>query len=105
MALTLRQRMTNDLKVRGLAENTQKAYLLAITSLARHYNLSPDQISAEQIQLYLIFLHDERHLCWQSCNAARHAIRFSAELPCNVLTLIFYSRCKTTEQATADSQR
>ena len=76
MALTLRQRMTNDLKVRGLAENTQKAYLLAITSLARHYNLSPDKISAEQIQLYLIFLHDERHLCWQSCNAARHAIRF-----------------------------
>lgn len=76
MTLTLRQRMTNDLKVRGLAENTQKAYLLAVTSLARHYHRSPDKISAEEIQRYLIYLHDERHLCWQSCNAARHAIRF-----------------------------
>jgi len=76
MASTLRQRMTNDLKVRGMAENTQKTYLLAVTALARHYNRSPDKISAEEIQQYLIYLHDERHLCWQSCNAARHAIRF-----------------------------
>lgn len=76
MALTLRQRMTNDLKVRGLAENTQKSYLQAVTSLARHYNRSPDTLSADDIQQYLIFLHDERQLCWQSCNAARHAFRF-----------------------------
>ena len=34
------------------------------------------KISAEEIQQYLIYLHDERRLCWQSCNAARHAIRF-----------------------------
>lgn len=76
MALTLRQRMTNDLKVRGLAENTQKSYLQAVSSLAKHYNRSPDTLSADEIQQYLIFLHDERHLCWQSCNAARHALRF-----------------------------
>ncbi len=72
----LRQRMTNDLTVRGLAENTQKAYLGAVAALARHYHRSPDTISAHEIQDYLIYLHEQRHLCWSSCNAYRHALRF-----------------------------
>lgn len=72
----LRQRMVNDLTVRGLAENTQKAYLGAVTGLARHYGRSPDQISAQEVQAYLIWLHQERGLTWQSCNAARHGLRF-----------------------------
>jgi hypothetical protein len=37
----LRQRMIHDLTIRGLAENTQKAYLPAVTGLARYYRRSP----------------------------------------------------------------
>ena len=33
----LRQRMTNDMTVRGLAENTKRSYLTSVTGLARHY--------------------------------------------------------------------
>ena len=73
---TLRQRMIKDLTVRGLAENTQKSYLYAVSSLALHYHRSPDKISANEIQDYLIYLHEERHLSWQSCNTARHGLRF-----------------------------
>ncbi len=72
----LRQQMIKDLTVRGLAENTHKSYLQAVSSLARHYNRSPDQINASEIQDYLIYLHEQRHLCWTSCNAHRHALRF-----------------------------
>ena len=72
----LRQRMIKDLTVRGLAENTQKSYLHAVSALASHYHRSPDQISANEIQDYLIFLHEQRHLSWVSCNAHRHALRF-----------------------------
>ena len=72
----LRQRMIHDLTIRGLAENTQRAYLHAVTGLARHYRRSPDQLSAEDVQTYLVWLHQERGLSWQSCNAARHALRF-----------------------------
>ena len=43
----LRQRMTNDMTVRGLAENTKRSYLTSVTGLARHYRRSPDQISAQ----------------------------------------------------------
>ena len=72
----LRQRMVNDMTVRGLAENTKKSYLNSVSGLARHYGRSPDRISAQEVQDYLIFLHDERGLTWQSCNCARHGIRF-----------------------------
>jgi len=72
----LRQRMLNDMTVRGLAENTKKSYLSSVTGLARHYRRSPDQVSAQEVQDYLIHLHEERGLAWQSCNCARHGIRF-----------------------------
>ena len=72
----LRQRMLNDMTVRGLAENTKKSYLSSVTGLARHYRRSPDQVSAQEVQDYLIHLHEHRGLAWQSCNCVRHGIRF-----------------------------
>ena len=57
---SLRQRMINDMTVRGLAENTKKSYLSSVTGLACHYNRSPARISAQEVQDYLIFLHEER---------------------------------------------
>ena len=72
----LRHKMLNDLVVRGLAENTQKSYLQAVTGLARHYRRSPDQISAREVQDYLIYLYQHRQLSWRSCNAIRHGLRF-----------------------------
>ena len=53
----LRQRMINDMTVRGLAENTKLSYLRSVTGLARHYRRSPDQITAPEVQDYLLFLH------------------------------------------------
>lgn len=38
----LRQRMLNDMTVRGLAENTKRSYLSAGTGLARQYRLYSD---------------------------------------------------------------
>ncbi len=72
----LRQRMINDMTVRGFAENTRKSYLNSVSGLAVHYGRSPEHISAEEVQEYLIFLHEERGLAWQSCNSARQGIRF-----------------------------
>ena len=72
----LRQRMTNDLTVRGLSENTKKSYLGAVTGLARHYRRSPDRIAGQEVQDYLVFLHTRRGLSWKSCNTIRHGLRF-----------------------------
>lgn len=62
--------------MRGLAVNTQKSYLQAVIGLARHYRRSPDQISAQEVQDYLLFLYQHRKLSWRSCNAVRHGLRF-----------------------------
>ena len=72
----LRQRMTDDLTVRGLAENTKKSYLNSVAGLARHYRRSPDRISAPEVQDYLLHLHEQKGLTWQSCNCVRHGVRF-----------------------------
>ena len=72
----LRQRMIDDMSVRGLSENTRKSYLSAMTGLTRHYRRSPDHIQAREIQDYLLFLHEKRGLTWKSCNTIRHGLRF-----------------------------
>ena len=72
----LRERMIHDMTLRGLSDNTKSSYLNSVIRLARHYRRSPEQISAKEVQEFLIFLHQEKGLSWQSCNCARHAIRF-----------------------------
>ena len=72
----LRQRMINDMTVRGLAENTKRSYVNSVSRLALHYGRNPERISAQEVQDYLIFLREERGLSWKSCNCARHGIRF-----------------------------
>ena len=72
----LRQRMINDMTVRGLANSTMASYLRSVTRLARHYRRSPDQISAPEVQDYLLFLHQQHGLNWTTCNTIRHGVRF-----------------------------
>ncbi len=72
----LRRKMLNDLCVRNLAENTQQSYLNAVTGLAQYYHRSPDQLSSQEVQDYLLYLSQEKHLAWQSCNTIRYGLQF-----------------------------
>ena len=73
---TLRQRMDDDMLVRGFADRTRESYLWAVTGLARFYHRSPDQISETEIQAYLVHLIRERQLAWSTCNIVVHGLRF-----------------------------
>jgi len=73
---TLRMRMDNDMLVRGMAERTREAYLAAVARLARHYRRSPDQLSPQEVQAYLVHMLREEQLAWSTCNIAVHAFRF-----------------------------
>lgn len=42
--------MTEDLQLRGYAEPTIRAYLLAVSQLAKFYGIAPDQITEEQLR-------------------------------------------------------
>ena len=45
----LRQRMIEDMQLRGLLESTQVAYVRAVRRLAEHYGRPPDQITEEEL--------------------------------------------------------
>ena len=50
----LRQRMVEDMQLRGLSEKTQEAYVRAVRQLAEHYGKSPDCISEEELRQYFL---------------------------------------------------
>ncbi len=71
----LRQRMLDALVLRGMAERTQEAYIGAVVGLARHYRRSPETLSADEVQRYLLHLLRERQLSRSSVNQAGCAFR------------------------------
>lgn len=72
----LRQRMVNDMMLRGMAEKTRTSYTQAVAGLAKLYRRSPDQITHDEVQAYLLHLIQERKLAWSTCNIAVHGLRF-----------------------------
>ena len=72
----LRQRMIDQMTLRGFSPRTHESYLWAVTSLARYYKQSPDQLSAGQVRQYLLYLERERHLAWNTLNIAVSGLRF-----------------------------
>ena len=52
----LRQRMLEDLNLRGLAPHTVQLYLQAVADFARHFGQSLDQPGPEHIRTYQLYL-------------------------------------------------
>jgi integrase/recombinase XerD len=74
MASELKKRFENYLIVNRLAPKTQEAYLSAVTGLANYHNVSPDLLTNEQVQDYLVHLMKHRGLAWNTCNVALCAL-------------------------------
>jgi integrase/recombinase XerD len=72
----LRQRMLEDMQLRGLAERTQEAYLSAVQQLALHYGKSPDLITEDELRQYFLFLCNDKRLAPNTTNVALNGIKF-----------------------------
>lgn len=72
----LRKRMDDAMLLRGFAERTRETYLSCVSALARYYGTSPDTLSPEQLQAYLLHLITEKKLAYASVNQAACAFRF-----------------------------
>jgi len=72
----LRDRMIRELQLRRLQPATQKAYLEAVTNLTKHFRIAPDQLSARQVQDYVLYLLTERHLQWNTVNTILSGLTF-----------------------------
>lgn len=75
----LRQKLIEELVLRGCAERTQEAYIHQVYQLAKFFRQSPDQLSNEQVRQYLFHLARERKLAPSSINQAVNACRFLYE--------------------------
>ena len=56
----LRQRLIDDLHLRGYAERTVETYVVVVARLARHFHAAPDQLTEAQLREYLLHLTRER---------------------------------------------
>ena len=76
MMTQLRQRLLEELQRRNYATGTIRLYLLHVAAFAQYFHRSPDQLGAEQIRRYQLFLIQEKKLAWSSYNQIVCALRF-----------------------------
>ena len=72
----LRQKMIRAMELRNLSKHSQRAYLAAVTGIARHYRRSPDKITNKMIEDYLLYLKNEKDNAPNSCGSVLTGLRF-----------------------------
>ena len=73
---TLRQKLIDEIQLRGFSIHTQDSYVRSVTGLARFYHRSPDQIVDDEIKAYLLHLLRIKKLAVSSIIVAVSALRF-----------------------------
>jgi site-specific recombinase XerD len=72
----MRHRMEEELRLRGYAERTRKAYVAAVRRLASYHRRAPAELGPEEIRSFLVHLVEERGLSWSSLNQMVCGLRF-----------------------------
>jgi site-specific recombinase XerD len=73
---TLRQRMTEDLRVRNDAPRTVKTYVSHVRRFAEHFGRSPADLGHEEIRQYQLHLVEEQRASGSTFNQVVSALRF-----------------------------
>src|SRR3954447_11859873 len=72
----LRQRMLDDMQLRGFSPITQRCYLQAVQQFAQHFGKSPDQISEDELRTYFLYLINDKRVSSGTVSIALSAIKF-----------------------------
>ena len=72
----LKQRMIEDMQLRGYSASTQAAYADAVRQLAAYYGRSPDRLSEEQLRRYFLYLINDKRLAEGTFKPCYYGIRF-----------------------------
>ena len=75
----LRQKMIEDMQLRGLALRTQEAYINAVFQLSKRLKKSPDQINEEELRDYFLYLKNEKRVADSTFSIALCGIKFFYE--------------------------
>jgi len=89
------ERLKNDIKLRGLSQNTLEEYVGRVRIFMSHFGCPVEQLSEDDIKEFLLYLKDERKLKNASINTYNSALRFlygvTLNKPLNVWQI---PRCK-----------
>ena len=72
----LREKMIRTMELRNLTENTQRSYLTAVSGLAKHYMQSPDELTKEMIEDYLLYMKHDKGRAPTTIGSAITGLRF-----------------------------
>jgi site-specific recombinase XerD len=72
----LREKMVRVMDLRNLAHETQQNYLYSVTGLARYHHQSPDKLTKEMIEDYLLHLKKDKQITEDSIGVIVSGIRF-----------------------------
>ena len=69
MGKSLKAQFIDYMTLNRYSPVTIKHYMVIMNAFAKHHNKSPDLITQEEIQEYLLYLYQEKKLAWGTCNA------------------------------------
>lgn len=72
----LRERMRAILRARNYSTRTEETYIAAVVHFARHFRTPPDQLEAEHVIAYQVWLRDQKHASHVLFNQIVCALRF-----------------------------
>ncbi len=75
----LRQRMMEDMQLRGLSKKTQESYLRAVRQLAEHCKKPPDKIDEEDLRQYFLYLANVKKASRSTWRVTLSGIKFFYE--------------------------
>ncbi len=58
----LRRRTLEDLRIRNYAPTTVSCYVRSVAEFAKHFNKPPDQLGAEEIRAWQLYLLNEKRV-------------------------------------------
>jgi integrase/recombinase XerD len=73
---TLKQRMDEDMQLRGLNPKTQEMYISHVTRFARHFMKLPDKLGEKEVKEYLLHLINDRHVSYSTLAQTNSALKF-----------------------------
>jgi site-specific recombinase XerD len=90
--------MIRAMELKNLSHHTQRAYLAAVTGIARFYNQSPDKMTKEKIEDYLLYLKHDKGNAPNSCYSVLTGLRFFYNYVTEKEIPVTYSIRRTTRK-------
>ena len=76
MASLLRTRLIEDLRIRNYATRTIAIYVRCVALFAKYFSRSPEDLGAEEVREYQLYLREEKKASWAFFNQTVSALRF-----------------------------